>query len=314
MQVFRSLNEYQAGPRPIVTMGTFDGCHVGHQEILSQVIRHAKAQGGESVLITFYPHPRLVLFPEKNTLRLLHSLDEKIEVLDRLGLDKLLIVPFTRDFSRTPPRKFIQNILYETVKAKRIVIGYDHRFGKNRQGDIHKLREYAPIYGYEVEEISAQAIDDANVSSTKIRNALLAGDIQTANSYLGYPYELRGEVVHGEKQGRKLGYPTANLSISDPLKLIPARGIYLVKTQLSGQTHYGLMNIGTKPTMGTFDLGVEVFLYDFSGDLYGNILQVQLLAYLRAEEKFQSVDELVAAMDRDRDRGRELINKYEDLS
>ncbi len=310
MEVYHSLESYQAGSKAVATLGTFDGVHIGHRKILSRLKAAAQAIGGESVLITFHPHPRLVLFPENNSLRLLQTLDEKIRLLDEYGIDKLLIVPFTREFSRTPPKVFIQEILVDAVQVDRIIIGYDHRFGKNREGGIEKLREFAEQFHYEVEEIPAQAIDDANVSSTKIRNALQEGDIITANRYLGYAYGFSGTVVHGEKLGRKIGYPTANIQIDDPLKLCPAIGVYFVRFFVRGKAYYGMMNIGTKPTVGTFGLGAEVYVFDFDDDIYDEVVRVEILEYLREEKKFDSLEALVKAIDGDRDRSLKLIREY----
>lgn len=310
MEVYHSLDTYKAGPRAVATLGTFDGVHIGHRQILSRLTSSADAVGGESVLITFHPHPRLVLFPEGNSLRLLQTMEEKIRLLDEYGIDKLLIVPFTREFSRMHPKAFIQDILVDTVKCQKIIIGYDHRFGKNREGGIEKLREYAELFNYQVEEIPAQAIDDANVSSTKIRDALQKGDIQTANRYLGYAYGFSGIVVHGEKLGRKLGYPTANIQIDDPLKLCPAKGVYFVRFFVRGEAYYGMMNIGTKPTVGTFGLGAEVYVFHFDDDIYDEIVRVEILEYLRAEKKFDSLESLIEAIDGDRDRSLELIEQY----
>ena len=316
MEVSHSLASYPKSDKAaIATIGTFDGLHIGHRKILNRIITEAQNTAATSVLISFYPHPRFVLFPEKNNLRLLHSLDEKISMLEEMGLDKLLLVPFTKEFSRTPPKVFIRDILSKTVGIKKIVIGYDHRFGKNRAGDIQKLQQFAPEFGYEVEEIPAQAIDDANVSSTKIREALVKGDVKTANSYLGYTYSFSGTIVHGEKKGRQLGYPTANINIDYPHKLVPSNGVYFVKVRLpialgSGM-RYGMMNIGHKPTIGVFERGIEVYLFDFQGDLYNQQLSVYILEYLRPEQKFETVEDLVQAIDGDRDRSLALIQQYQ---
>lgn len=324
MQVFHGLDEYQAGHHPMVTIGTFDGVHLGHRTILDRLIADAKAVQGESVLVTFHPHPRLVLFPENNTLQLLQTLAEKIATLEQLGLDKLVIIPFTRDFSRMPSERFIQDILAKTICAHKIVIGYDHRFGRNRRGGLEELRSYAPSLGYAVEEIPAQAIDDANVSSTKVRNALSVGDVDLANRYLGYPYTMGGEVVDGAKDGRKFGYPTANIQLENDYKLTPAHGVYLVRAWLEqedggghpdqrlGPYMHGLMSIGTKGNPAA-DAPVfhEVFLYDFAGNIYGLILRVAFLAYLRPQIDFKGdMDALITAMKNDDQRGRSLLARY----
>lgn len=296
MKVYHSLEEYERGHNTVATIGTFDGVHIGHKTILSRLKEAAAEIGGETVLISFHPHPRLVLFPENNPLRLLQTLDEKIQLLDDFGIDKLLLIPFTAEFSRTPSIAFIKDILAVQVGIKKIVIGYDHHFGKNRTGNIDELRRFAPDLGYDVEEIPAQAIDNANISSTKIRKAIQAGAMQTAHNYLGYTYNFSGEVIHGEKQGRKLGYPTANIQPHDKWKLIPGDGIYFVRCWLDKQMHYGMMSIGFKPTMGDFDRGIEINLFDFDRDIYGASMRVEPLDYIRGEKKFKTLDDLKTAM------------------
>ena len=310
MKVYHSLESYEKGKNTVATIGTFDGVHIGHRTILENLIETAKEIDGETVLISFHPHPRLVLFPENNPLRLLQTLDEKIKILGEIGIDKLLLIPFTREFSRIPSKVFIRNILIETVGIKKIVIGYDHRFGKNRTGGIEELTELLHIGRYTVEEIPAQSIDDAKVSSTKIREALKEGDIFSANKYLGYNYTFGGEVIHGEKQGRKLGFPTANIHPEDDRKLIPCNGIYFVRVFLGEEVHFGLMNVGHKPTMGEFGRSQEVWIYDFDRDIYGEHLRVEILEYMRPELKFESLEALIEAMNKDKANGLELISKY----
>ncbi len=301
MDVYRSLDTYLPGPHPVATIGTFDGLHIGHKTILERIKQAASERDGESVLISFHPHPRLVLFPENNPLRLLHTLDEKIEALAELGIDKLLLIPFTKEFSRLPSQRFIKDVLVDHVKIERIIIGYDHRFGKNRTGGLQELQTHAEQFRYTVEEIPAQSIDEAKVSSTKIRKALQGGKVQDAQKYLGYPYSFAGTVIHGEKAGRKLGYPTANLTPEDPLKIIPGRGIYFVKAKVKEKLYYGMMSIGVKPTMGDFTQTQEVYLFDFDEDIYGETVRVYFLEYLRGEKKFSSLEALIQAMDGDRD-------------
>ncbi|TAE61338.1 MAG: bifunctional riboflavin kinase/FAD synthetase [Bacteroidetes bacterium] len=300
MKVYRSLAEYEKSERTLATMGTFDGIHLGHKALLNRIRTEAEAVGGETLLITFDPHPRLVLFPENNPLRLLQTLEEKIETLSSYGLDKLLIIPFTKEFSRIPSHLFIKEILAEGVGMRKIIIGYDHRFGKNRTGGVEELQQFAPQYGYEVEEIPARTIDDINISSSKIRKALTEGDVTAAQRFLGYAYSFSGTVIHGEKQGRLLGYPTANLAPEDPLKLIPGDGIYFVRALVGGQWYYGMMSIGKKPTMGEFARGYEVNLFDFEGDIYGQVVRVEFLEWIRGEKKFDSLEALIAAIDGDK--------------
>ncbi len=307
MKVYRSVEAFEKGNNTIATIGTFDGVHIGHQTILNRIIQLAKRVEGESVLISFYPHPRLVLFPENNPLKLLHTLEERIATLEQLGLDKLLLIPFTKDFSRTPSKAFIRDVLVEGVGIHTIVIGYDHHFGKNRTGGIEELRSFSDQYKYEVEEIPAQSINEANISSTKIRRALESGEVDVANTYLGYNYGFSGIVVHGEKQGRQLGYPTANMEPDEATKLIPCDGVYLVRVFIGDQQYYGLMSVGKKPTMGEFERSQEVFIMDFSGDLYGQKIRVEFIRYLRGEKKFNGVQELIAAMDQDKANALEII-------
>ncbi|MEL6590290.1 MAG: bifunctional riboflavin kinase/FAD synthetase [Bacteroidota bacterium] len=310
MKVYRSLEAYEAGPHSVATIGTFDGVHIGHRTILQRLIESARAIEGESILISFHPHPRLVLFPENNPLRLLHTLDEKIALLDEIGLDKLLLIPFTREFSRLSSKAFIRDVLVDTVQIQKIIIGYDHHFGKNRTGGIEELQEYAPLWKYEVEEIPAQSIDDAKVSSTQIRNALKGGDVRTAAKYLGYHYSFAGEVVHGEKQGRLLGFPTANIQPENERKLIPANGVYFARVTLpSGERKFGLISIGVKPTMGEFQRSQEVWIYDFEGDLYGQHIRVEMLEWLRGEEKFDGLEALIAQMNLDKAKGYTLMEQ-----
>jgi riboflavin kinase/FMN adenylyltransferase len=307
MKVYYSTEEYQAGNFPVATIGTFDGVHLGHRKILERVVEDARSHRGESVLITFHPHPRLVLFPEDNPLKLLHTLDEKIELLRKTGIDKLLIIPFTREFSRYTSDQFVRDILVKVVGMKRIIIGYDHHFGKNREGGLEDLRRGARVHEYEVEEIPAHQIDEANVSSTKIRTSLLSCDVKSAAAFLGYPYQLTGTVIHGQKMGRELGYPTANLRIQDHLKLIPGEGVYLVSVTWEGNSKYGGLVIGKRPTIGEFSLGIEVHIFDFDGDLYDKQLTVSFLHFIRHNQKFDSLDALKKAITADKKACLDLI-------
>jgi len=301
MNVYHSLDEYKKGHKTHVTIGTFDGVHIGHRAILDRIIAEAREVGGESLLISFHPHPRMVLRPDDHSLRLLQTQEEKVAVLNSIGLNKILFIPFTQAFSKLTSDQYIQQILIDTVDPEKIVIGYDHRFGHDRKGGIAELEKYAAIHSYEVEEIPVQAVDDALVSSTKIREALQEGDVSTAAKYLGYEYSFAGEVVHGEKQGRLLGYPTANIDPEDKLKLIPAHGVYFVRVFVEQQAYYGMMNIGVKPTMGEFQPSHEVYIFDFDQMIYGKTIRVSFIEWIRGEKKFNGLDELIAAIDGDRD-------------
>ncbi|MGY3088758.1 riboflavin kinase/FMN adenylyltransferase [Hymenobacter sp. UYAg731] len=303
MHVIRDPAQFPFLGNAVVTSGTFDGVHVGHQRILTRLREVAQASGGPSVVITYWPHPRLVLgpppsHPELLDLQLLNTLDERIAKLAERGVDYLLIVPFTREFAQWTSEEYIQNLLLKTVGAKQLVIGYDHRFGKNREGGFDYLSQNADRYGLTVEEIPREDVDAVGVSSTRIRQALRQGDIATANRYLGYYYPLTGLVEHGQKLGRTIGYPTANLAIPEPLKLVPARGIYAVwATTAAGTRHQAMLSIGVRPTIGT-DLAqtIEVNLLDFSGDLYDQLLTLEFVAWLRGEEKYDGLDALTTQL------------------
>lgn len=300
MNVYRSLQEYRKGSLPAVaTIGTFDGLHLGHRKIVAQLRRAAQRIGGESVVISFHPHPRLVLFPDDNPLRLLHTLDERIEAFRSTGIDKLLLIPFTKDFSRLSSERFIEDILVRTVGIQSIVIGYDHHFGKNRTGGLKELEDAGLVHGFEVEEIPAEQVDNANVSSTKIRKALQDGDVKTANRFLSYTYPVTGTVIRGEQLGRQLGFPTANIAPDDPYKLIPGEGVYLATLEVDGRQHYGMCNVGRKPTVGTFPLGIEIHVFDFNADLYGRKVTVRFLDWIRADEHFANMETLVQAIKAD---------------
>jgi len=300
MKVYRSLDTYVKGDRPVATIGTFDGVHFGHQEILNSVIRSAEEIGGESVVISFDPHPRLFLYPEDNPLRLLQTIDEKIERMAALGIDKFLLIPFNKQFSRLTSHQFIEKVLIETIGIDKIVIGYDHRFGKNRTGSIEELREYQDGQGFDVQEIPAQEVNDAKVSSTKVRNALLAGDVAIANKFLGYEYPVTGEVIEGEKLGRTIGYPTANIQPQDRFKLIPGDGVYLAAIEVGGKKYHGMLNIGKKPTVGVFPRGLEINIFDFEGDIYGETVTLRFMDWIRPDRKFDSLEALIKAIDNDK--------------
>lgn len=300
MKVYRSLESFEKGTRPVATIGTFDGVHYGHQTILNSVIDSARQKGGESVVISFHPHPRLFLYPEDNPLRLLQTIEEKIERLDALGIDKLMLIKFDKKFSRLTSHQFIEEILVKTIGIDEIIIGYDHRFGKNRTGSIEELREYRERHSYSVVEIPAQEVNDAKVSSTKIRNALHKGDIATANEFLGYEYRVSGQVIHGEQLGRTIGYPTANVQPTDPYKLIPGDGVYLASITVRGQLHYGMLNVGKKPTVGNFPRGIEINIFDFKEDIYDEMVTIRFMDWIRPDKKFDGLEALIKAIDQDK--------------
>lgn len=301
MKVFEGFEKAFEVHYPVVTIGTFDGVHIGHQKIIKRLNEEAKAYNGQSTLFTFYPHPRLVLYPESTNLKLLQTREEKIAKLERMGLQNMLLYPFTKEFSRLTATEFVRDILVNKMGAKKIVIGYDHQFGKNREGGLEFLRDVSELYGFEVIEIPAQDIEDVNVSSSKIRKALLAGDVATAKTYLSEPYEMNGVVVEGEALGRKLGYPTANIDIQSKIKLIPMNGVYAVKVELEdGSETLGMVNIGNRPTVSVNqEHSIEVHLIDFSGNLYGKTLRILFHEFIRDEQKFEDVAALKEQLKRD---------------
>ncbi|MCS5489516.1 bifunctional riboflavin kinase/FAD synthetase [Algoriphagus limi] len=307
MKIYEGLSEFKAVPNPVVTSGTFDGVHLGHQKILHRIREIARSIQGETILLTFWPHPRLVLYPEEHNLRLLSTFEEKTKLLRQFGIDHLITIPFTKEFSQMTSKEFIQKILVDKIHTKKLVIGYDHRFGKNREGSFNYLQEHASDFGFELEEISRQDVDAIGVSSTKIRKALESGDIQTANSFLGRSYELNGIVIKGQQIGRSIGFPTANVHIPNSYKLIPKDGVYAVEAEVNGSLFKAMLNIGNRPTVDGTQKSVETHLFDFQGDLYGKQLTIYLKAYLREEQKFESLAALQAQLLKDQQQAKMLL-------
>lgn len=293
--------------RAVVTSGTFDGVHIGHQKILNRVIELARETDGESVVLTYWPHPRMVLKPGNHGLKLLSTFNEKAALLESAGIDHLIRIPFTKDFSRLTSEEFVRRILINSLGTRYLVIGYDHRFGKNREGGLEHLQQNQEAYGFEVEEIPRQDIDDIGVSSTKIRNALENGDIETANSYLNRSYSLTGKVVKGQQNGRNIGFPTANVHIAEDYKLIPADGSYAAWAVVNGKPHGAMMNIGVRPTVGDGKRTVETHIFGFSENLYGEEVTLQLVAPLRPEMKFNSLEHLASQLTEDKEKARALL-------
>jgi len=300
MKVYRSITSFPKITNAIVTQGTFDGVHIAHQVILKQLKEIAQVKGGETVLITFDPHPRTVLFPEDHGLQLLNTPEEKIALLEKEGIDHLVILPFTKEFSRLSSLDFIKDILLDAIGTKYLVIGYNHRFGKNREGSFEHLKDYAPTYGFEILEISAQDLDEVAVSSTKIRNALLQGDVALASRFLGHPYAIDAKVVEGKQLGRTIGYPTANLFIEHPLKLIPQDGVYAVWVLVQDKKYGGMLNIGNNPTVALKGRSIEVNIFNFSETIYNQNISVQFVDKIREEEKFNSLQELKTRLELDK--------------
>jgi len=292
LKIYHSISDFKDVARPILTTGTFDGVHFGHKTIINRLKEIANEENGETVLLTFSPHPRMVLFPDDHQLQLINTLEEKISLLEKSGIDHLIIHPFTKAFSRTSSMNFVRDIIVNQINTHKLVIGYNHHFGRNREGSFEHLKEFSPLYGFEVEEISAQLLDEVSVSSTKIRKALLAGDVSKAFNYLGYHYQLEGTVVKGKEIGRTIDFPTANLGSIDSTKLIPKDGVYAVKISYEGKEFDGMMNIGKNPTLGINERSLEVHIFNFDGNLYGVRLKVNFVERLREEMTFEDVDSL----------------------
>lgn len=313
LKIFHSINEFVATKKTILTLGTFDGVHFGHKSILNKVTQSTLHGTYESVVLTFFPHPRMVLQGKKD-LKLLNTIDEKKELLEKLGVENLIIHPFDTTFSKLSAEEFVRDILVEKLKIQKIIIGYDHRFGSNRTADIHDLITFGKTYNFEVEQISAQEINDISVSSTKIRNAITEGNIDLANQYLEYPYSIYGEVIKGKQLGRTIGFPTANISINEAYKLIPQKGVYVVKSIIHDQTVYGMMNIGNNPTVGGDTQSIEVHFLDFYNDLYGTSLKIEILHRLRSEQKFENITALKNQLAADEQETRDYFTVYQSLN
>ncbi len=291
----------------MVTVGTFDGLHLGHQKIIRRMTELAKENNGETILVTFDPHPRLVVNSNSHEIKFINTLQRKFDLLSKLGIDHLIIVPFTKEFAKTSSEDFIINYLVKNIGTKKLIVGYDHHFGRHREGNYQKLHQLGENYGFDVEEISAQYIDDKAVSSTKIRKALMDGDIKLANEMLGYDYSITGIVVEGNKIGRSIGFPTANIEIEDKYKLIAARGVYACKVDVNGKIYHGMGNIGTRPTIGINGLVTEVHIFDFDKEIYGEEITIFFLERIRDEEKFNGLEELKKQLIKDRETVSELL-------
>ena len=298
MKTHSSAHTFTSEKGTVVTIGTFDGVHIGHKKIIARLTESAKVNHWESVVLTFFPHPRMLLQKDAN-IKLINTIAERGTLLESLRLDHLVVHPFTMEFSRMHAEDFVEEILVKALNARKVIIGYDHRFGRNRTADIQDLKRFGEQFGFEVEEISKQELEDVAVSSTKIRNALYEGDIDKANAYLGYPIMLEGIVVHGKSLGKQLGYPTANLHIEEDYKLIPAQGVYVVRSIIEGTVVYGMMNIGTNPTVGGEVQTIETYFFDFDSDLYDQRLSIEILCKIRGERHFESVEILIEAMKED---------------
>ncbi|MCY7356674.1 MAG: bifunctional riboflavin kinase/FAD synthetase [Rudanella sp.] len=313
MNVHHGIDNLTPLPHAVVTSGTFDGVHRGHQKILTRLTEVAHNNGGQSVVLTYWPHPRTVVSNDSQNLRLLSTLDEKIELLTQAGVDHLVVIPFTRSFSQLTSEEFIQRILTEKIGTKKLVIGYDHRFGRDREGGFDYIQAHQAEYGFSVEEIPRQDIEAVGVSSSKIRNALAEGNVRAANLFLGRAYNLTGTVVKGQQLGRTIGFPTANLQVDDPIKLVPANGVYAVDIQHNGQrlgvpTLVGMTNIGFRPTVAGENQTVETYIFDFDNDIYGEHLTLRFREFIRPEQKFSGLPALVEQLKNDEETARSLLS------
>ncbi|WP_298474421.1 bifunctional riboflavin kinase/FAD synthetase [uncultured Maribacter sp.] len=308
MNIVQSISKYDKKQPIAITIGTFDGVHIGHKKIINRLINNAKELGLVPTVLTFFPHPRMVLQKDAD-IKLLNTIEERGEILEQLGLEQLIVHPFTTEFSRLSATEFVSDLLVDQLGTKKIIIGYDHRFGRNRNANITDLIAFGNTFNFDVEEIPAQEINDVSVSSTKIRKALKEGDIRTANKYLGYSYMLTGVVKEGKGLGRQIQFPTANIKMKEKYKLIPKNGVYVVQSTIAGKRVSGMMNIGFNPTVGGKEQSIEVHFFDFNQDLYHQKIQIDILDRIRDERKFESVDALKEQLVLDKETSLQLILK-----
>ena len=299
MKTYHSIFDFKTSKKTLLTLGTFDGVHLGHKSILDKLKKGTEKGRYESVVLTFFPHPRMVL-NQDSSIKLLNTIDEKTILLENFGIDTLIIHPFDAAFSNLTAEDFVKDILVDQLNIQKIIIGYDHRFGKNRTADINDLIAFGEKYGFEVAQIGAKEIDEIAISSTKIRKALLGGDIKLTNQYLGYSYFISGKVVEGKKIGRTIGFPTANIKLSETYKLLPKNGVYIVSSKINDTLFYGMMNIGNNPTIGDNEQSIEVHFFELNQDIYNHNLQISILKHIREEQKFNSIDELKSQLENDK--------------
>lgn len=329
MQIYHDIQDFKPLQNAVVTIGTFDGVHLGHRKIINRLQEVARQTGGETVILTFFPHPRLILHPEDQNLKLITTIAEKAKLLEELGIDHLIITPFSRDFSNLSAEEYISEMLVNRIGTKKIVIGYDHRFGKDRSGGLAELQQYASVYNYQVEEIPEQDVNEVAVSSSRIRKSMLSGETQLANQFLGYAFFITGKVIRGDQIGRTLGYPTANLFIEESYKLIPADGIYAVEVEVVTDTLnvvssreqinlkyktpnvklLGMAYIGHRPTINGMTRNIEVNIFDFNEDIYNQTLQMNFHAFIRHDVKFNGLAELTEQLGRDKENVLSFFNR-----
>lgn len=307
MKIYYNIEEFKDVPNPVVTVGTFDGVHIGHQMIIKRMQEIADSICGETVLLTFDPHPRLVIYPDSKNLKFINTTKRKLELLEKAGVQHLIIIKFTREFSKNTSDEFIKNIIVDKIHTKKLIIGYDHHFGRNRLGDFNTLYDLGKKYGFDVERISAQSVNNINISSTKIRKALNEGKVHVANQLLGYEYSITGKVIQGQKIGRKIGFPTANIELDDKYKLITANGVYACRIEWEGKIYKGMGNIGIRPTVNHSNLTIEVHIFEFNKEIYDECITIYFVDRLRDERKFENLEALRQQLIKDRDSVKELL-------
>lgn len=309
MKVFENILEYKPSRESIVTIGTFDGVHIGHRKIITDMVAKGKKENLLTILLTFFPHPRMVLQKDSN-IKMIDTINEKKNIFKTLGVEVLIIQPFTKDFSRMSAIKFTRDILVNSLKVSKLMIGYDHRFGRNREATVQTLKGFGLDYNFKVDEIPAQDIESISVSSTKVRNAIRSGDFKLVNKFLDRPFNLSGKIIKGDELGRKIGYPTANLKIFEKYKLKPQNGVYLIRTKLKKQTYFGMMNIGIRPTILAKNNQIETHLFNFNGNLYDHEMTLEILEKIREEKKFESIEKLKIQLDIDKKHCQKLLLQY----
>lgn len=308
MKIFNNIQSYSPEKESILTIGTFDGVHIGHNKILTKLVEESKKNNLSSLIMTFFPHPRMVL-QKSQEIKMIDTIDEKIHLFEKTGVDNLIIQPFDENFSKIRAKEFVEEILVKKLKIKHIIIGYDHRFGKDREASVDDLKKFGLNYMFTVEEIAAQEIHSIAISSTKIRNAILKGEIKKCNEYLGRNFMLTGEVVHGDGLGKKINFPTANIKIPETYKIIPKNGVYLVKAIINSEIYFGMMNIGVRPTIGGKNKSLEIHFFNFKDNIYNKTISVEIICKIRDEEEFSSIDELKIQLKKDEQFCLKLINK-----
>lgn len=308
MKIFNNIQSYSSEKESILTIGTFDGVHIGHNKILTKLVEESKKNNLSSLIMTFFPHPRIVL-QKSQEIKMIDTMDEKIHLFEKTGVDNLIIQPFDENFSKIRAKEFVEEILVKKLKIKHIIIGYDHRFGKDREASVEDLKKFGLNYMFTVEEIAAQEIHSIAISSTKIRNAILKGEIKKCNEYLGRNFMLTGKVVHGDGLGKKINFPTANIQIKEPYKIIPKNGVYLAKTIFNSNIYFGMMNIGVRPTIGGKNKSLEIYFFNFKDNIYDKTISIEIINKIRDEEKFSSIDELKTQLKKDEQFCLKLINK-----